>query len=202
MKLAKGNYLGQSGYFYTYSKSGFKNRMESEEKNSFIKALKHVYSFSSCQLFVALENRAQVNSRSPLKGPQTVWEETGIRTPAGGLTFYWPLYHRAFRLPCDPNVTYWSSYAFVTKSLWVMMNSITETDLGRFFLLSEQKEQCNENIGDIKGKPLGRLIRITHQFWKAKYLVFPKLPRWFFLQKEMAGIPFSSAPEIKLFVSK
>lgn len=48
VKHAKGNYLGKSGYFYTFSKNSFKNRMESEEENSFIQTLKHVYFFSIC----------------------------------------------------------------------------------------------------------------------------------------------------------
>ena len=76
---------------------------ESEGKrDSFIKALKHVSRFLSCQLFVVLENRAEVNSFSPLMEPRPVWKETGTRIPAGGLTFHCSLCHHVFRRPCNP----------------------------------------------------------------------------------------------------
>lgn len=46
---------------------------------------------------MALENRAEVNSFSPLTEPRTVWKETGTRIPAGGLRFHCSLRHHVFR---------------------------------------------------------------------------------------------------------
>lgn len=121
MKHAKGNNLRKSGYFCIFSKNDLKNRMWEWRGISFIKVLKHIYYFLSCQLFVDLENRALVNNHSPLKEPSTVWKETGAQIPAGGVTFY-SLCHQAFRHPCGPKTTKWSSCVLWQRD-WVMKNT-------------------------------------------------------------------------------